>query len=500
MAAFDPGVPVTQLIGYGLIPAVVVCGVVLATLLRPQWIVFGLLGLFILRPDSTSFGVAAGGSASLLYVYGINTFFYPIFFIVLLFIWLGVVVLREPLQPWHAANPARWAYVLFTLLLFGHLFVDILDVNNKHFWIESLSPRGVAMVVWQGAVIAIFLSAIREPRDVSRLFQILLVLVPLNHLWFLFRYAFLGGDPQNAYAVLEKTSIKITFWDTTEGLLATFVVCAGLWRILVDRFAKRWQALAWSSALLICGLVVVLSARRNAQIGMALGLLSLAWFLPRNRKGVVILLIVLLAPAAVLVTAQRNRERVGSVIEAILLDARTSRVTDNRNSRSYESKVALRTVRQKPWFGWGPTASFQVRSDQGIEFHKGDYSYVHSGPVHLLLKVGVVGLGIYLAGLASLMWFGLRHVAAVPVRWRAYYVGGFAAFVAGFPNFLVATAMVDMRMMLVWGLFGAVPLLCVKPALRQASVMHRWRTYRSDPLASESAGDVRVARESPSAW
>ena len=108
--------------------------------------------------------------------------------------------------------------------------------------------------------------------DLRRLALLMVAVITLNHLWGMFRYVALGGDPQNAYAMMEHLSVKITFWDISDSVLATFLVGYGIWCLLMKPDTQRSRSLMYVGIVLLGVASVVLSSRRTAQGGLGLAL------------------------------------------------------------------------------------------------------------------------------------------------------------------------------------------------------------------------------------
>ena len=81
--------------------------------------------------------------------------------------------------------------------------------------------------------------------DLRLLLWIILICTAGREAFGLVRYAFLGGDPQNAYANLEGLNIKITFWDINDSIIAALIVGFCGWKLLAER-VKGWEGLAYS--------------------------------------------------------------------------------------------------------------------------------------------------------------------------------------------------------------------------------------------------------------
>ena len=401
-----------------------------------------------------------GESNQIIYVKGTRTFFFSFLDMMIFGTWLLAVAygqlwqrVREPLIP------LSKYYLLFAVLFFGHVAAGMLD--PKHHTLLDFSGAGVINVLWQGMFVSLLLMTIRTERDLRILLWIILVCTAGREAFGLLRYAFLGGDPQNAYANIEGLDIKITFWDINDSIIAALIVGFCGWKLLAER-VKGWEGLAYSVLGLMALLVPLLSSRRTAQGGLLLAMVVLFLLLPRGRRWPIILAVVLMAPLAVELTSQRSQVNAASIVEKLFPDVKTSSVSDPRRSRFYELTTAWETVRESPAFGLGPAGEFRVTDSFGLEYKKGRYDYVHSGFGHMLMKMGFIGLFIF----CGLFVVYLREFRIcwrrVPPSWRALAVGSVCAFAAQLPNMVFGTPIGEIRSMQLLGLLLAIPFVLSK--------------------------------------
>ena len=449
---FGYGMPIGAIMLISL--AAVICMVV--ALVCPRYIVLGYVAILLLFPNSSSYGMLEGETNQIIYVKGTRTFFFSFLDMMIFGTWLLAVAygrlwqrVREPMIP------LSKYYLIFAMLFLGHVAAGMLD--PKHFTLLDFSGSGVINVLWQGMFISLLLMTIRSERDLRTLLWVMLICTAGREAFGLVRYAFLGGDPQNAYANLEGLNIKITFWDINDSIIAALVVGFCGWKLLAER-VKGWEGLAYSALGLMALLIPLLSSRRTAQGGLLLAMGVLLFLLPRGRRWPIILAIIVMAPLAAVLTSQRSHGS-GSFVQKILLDVKISEVSDPRRSRFHELITAWQTVRESPVFGLGPAGEFRVTDRTGLEYHRGRYDYVHSGFGHILLKTGFVGLFIF-CGLFVVYLRQLRICwGRVPPHWRALAVGSVCAFAAQLPNMLFGTPIGEIRTMQLLGLLLAIPFV-----------------------------------------
>ncbi len=458
------------IIGYGvpigtLLAALV--GIVLAmgaALVWPRLIVLMYVAILMLFPQSSSYGLEDAANASIVYVKGTRTFFFSFLDMMIFGTWLMAVLYgrlffrnREPL------GPLMKFYLGFALVFLGHVLVGFFDPD--HPFLLDFYGRGVVNIFWQGMLVALLLTVIKTEKDLKTLIVLMLVCIVARELFGMVRYVFLGGDPQNAYATIQKLNVKITFWDINDSVLAAFVFAFASWKLLAERVEKLSWRFAYLGMAGLGALTAVLSARRTAQGGLLLAALVLAWLLPRGRRWPVVVALMLMAPLAVLVTSART-EAPGNLADKLLFDMRSDAYSDPRKSRFYELETAWRTVRETPLFGVGPGGSFKAWSHYGLEYHQGRYDYVHSGFGHVMLKMGFVGLFFYVALFVSYLVYVFRHWRSLPRHYQGLVAASVAAFASQMPNMFVGTPVGEIRTMMVLGLIFAIPFLAVRMAKR----------------------------------
>ena len=429
----------------------------------PRYLVLGYVAVLVLFPQSSSYGLLAGENASVVYVKGTKTFFFSFLDMLIFGTWLLTIVFgrlwrneREPFLP------ITKYYLAFAALFLGHFLVGLFD--PKHFSLLDLAGRGVINVVWQGMFVSLLVSTIRTERDLRFLISIVLAGAASRELFGLARYAFFGGDPQNAYANIENLKIKITFWDINDSIIACMVAAFCGWRVLVDR-VRGWSLLFYSMLGISAVLIPLLSARRTGQMGLLFALGLLVFLLPRGRRWPIVLSLILVTPLVAVLAAQRSQTRDTSFIQKLLLDVKISAASDPRRTRFYEFVTAWRTIRDEPLFGVGPAGEFRVTDHFGLEYHHGRYDFVHSGFGHIFLKMGLVGLFIFVGIFVAYVRFLRSRWRLIPAEWRAFSVAGVCAFAAQLPNLAFGTPIGEIRTMQVLGLILAIPFLvsrCVK--------------------------------------
>jgi O-antigen ligase len=158
-----------------------------------------------------------------------------------------------------------------------------------------------------------------------------------------------------------------------------------------------------------------------------------------------------------------------SLIERIAPDVGANSGISSPSSRFYELYTAFETAERHPLFGVGAWGEFEVNlTDAGrLDYHQGDFSFVHSGFGHVLLKSGLIGLVLFSGMLFSAWRFAARARANVPERHLALFDSCRAGLVFMLPSLLVGGPIVEFRSMALLGILLAVPVAISKVARSQ---------------------------------
>jgi O-antigen ligase len=446
-------------------------------LARPVWVATGLILVVCVATQPSSYGMTDITLLSKIYALGMNTFYLSLFEIGLLLIWVCTLFLIP--RPTFPLKQDMWhkifiAYALLALMMLLFVMADRSEVFSDE-WLMNFDKFTFVTLLWQGIFVYICTKCLSTRRDMRTLMVAMVTTITLNHVWGLFRYAVLGGDPQNAYASLEKLALKITFWDINDSVMAAFLIGYGLFRFLAEPQRSVKLKSLDIGLILLAVASIALSARRTAQGGLVFALLGTLICLPKGKRGVVILVMALSIPVALIATAQRSSGS-GSVIDKVMLDVKSSKVDDPRNSRFYEWKRAWASIQESPWIGLGPKGAFRVIDDTGLEYHRHNFGFMHSGFGHILLKTGFIGLSLYLFILGVLIYNVKRTWAGLPNAVRPACVGAVASLFASLPNFTVGTPLVEIRTMLCMGVMMSILIVC-----------SRFSSGHSEQLWDESA-------------
>lgn len=107
------------------------------------------------------------------------------------------------------------------------------------------STEGLVNVIHMSMIAYVVSSALRDEHSLALAVRTFLGIAVLRGCYGLARFVFAGGDPQNAYREL---ALKLTFFDGSEGLIASLVVlyCAG-------KLLRGWSTLSLTTRALFVG-------------------------------------------------------------------------------------------------------------------------------------------------------------------------------------------------------------------------------------------------------
>jgi len=461
---FAYGIPIVTIL---VLVIVMIIGVGFSTS-YPRYLMIVIVLIMLVVPSANSYGTIDGNIAriSILWVKGSKSFFFPFFDMLLVSTWFfGVFIANHwAKNPAEISSPLSKWYITFGIMLLGYLVVAMFGEKSL---LYELGGTGVINVIKQGMFVSILFATIRTERDIKLLFTFILICLTINECWGLFRYFFLGGDPQNIYANLGTSKVKITFVDISDSVLSCLIIGVSVWKLLVEKITDK-QKFIYLILGIISLLIPALSARRSGQIGLVFCMILLFLLLPKGRRFPILIVMTIAISIIFASLATRGGDPSKSIVENVLIDVKTgNQIKDPRKTRFYELQTAWKTVKENPVFGVGPSGEFKVDSSVGLEYHGGNYGFVHSGFGHILLKTGFLGLFIFLGIYLTFIINIIKGYRIILPEHKALVVGCLSGFVAFFPTLINGTPIPEIRTMLISGFLFAIPLICISIAKRK---------------------------------
>lgn len=428
-----------------------------------KYIVYYLTTILLLLPQPTNFGRIGGATSkfAILWLKGTKSFFFSYYEVMLFFTWLfGVLIAASFSKKNHTLiNPmAKW-YILFGVLFLGHILNDYY-VNG--IFLQNFAGSGVINILKQGMFISLLLVCINSEKEINKYVKFIVICLGLRVLWGILRYIFLGGDPTNVYANELNLDVKIPFFDINDSVLSIMLFVYCFWKLVVDKEKGKGKYIYIVFSILAV-LVPILSSRRTAQFGLILAMVLLFILLPKQNKWPVVLLFSIVIPLSFLTLAQRSADSSLPIIDKILIDIKFDDAKKTSPSRFDELQIAFKTIKKYPLFGIGPNGSFYVDAAEArlLNYHGNNFKYVHSGFIHVLLKVGIAGLSIFIGLLISFIMLIYNNSSKIRTENKAIFTATLAALVANIPNLFFGTPIIELRTMIVSGFLFALPIILI---------------------------------------
>jgi hypothetical protein len=97
-----------------------------------------------------------------------------------------------------------------------------------------------------------------------------------------------------------------------------------------------------------------------------------------------------------------------------------------------------------------------------LNYHAGDFGFVHSGFGHILLKGGVFGLLVFIGLLASFASYYLRARNSLNGELQLLADAGAAGVLFWLPSLLIGTPIIEFRSMMMLGFALALPFVATR--------------------------------------
>jgi hypothetical protein len=444
-----------------ILAAVATIGWVGVTLSRPAISVFALLAVLIAFSGSTY------GQLELertIYSRGTGQLYFSF---VNYYLWgAGIVVALRNAFNRSSPEPTSLAkyFAAFMLMIIGNAFVAGTSGDPSLRIIDAFDYKGLLNIINMGVLFYIAVNVFSRPEEARSLLRFLLIAIGCRGIFGMVRWAFLGGDSANVYGNFEQVSIKLTFFDISDGFLASFAIFCSAWLLYFHRqlLSKREQYFLWVLLLLEIA-VIVFSFRRSSLAGMGLVSIFFITLLPARRRLAAILLAgaVLLSSMALLTILRLGNVRGKSV--GFLHDIMGDGKGEKTGSRLLEYTETWRSLGDYWLFGRGMWGKMQTNLVE-LSYHFGDFSFVHNGFGHILLKSGVIGVLLFLGLLGSFTVHYLRVRKDLSGDLRLLADAGAAGVLFWLPTFLIGTPIIEFRTMLLLGLALALPFAAVRTA------------------------------------
>jgi hypothetical protein len=438
----------------------------------PKLVLFSFIGVLFVFADSTWGQLQI---ESTIYSRGSGMFYFSLINLGLLAAAVAALfrLLANPGGP-QLAPPMNKYFLSFLFLLFGHVVVGLIQGVELP---VILGYNGMLNVVNMFLFMYLMIMAFDNERDGQQLMLAIIVLAAIRGVFGGLRYVLLGGDSANPYRNFEGMDVKIFYFDIGDNFIAALGAFCAAWLLTSPevRLSLLKRALLFLF-LLIEIAAVALSFRRSSLVGLFLMFLFLFLRIPGQRK----LFFALAAGALLFVVATvfyqhrlQFASNQGGVLSSLIYDIISE--PDIRYGRFFELWTAAQSMEGHWLLGRGTWGTFNGNRDI-LAFHV-DFSFVHSGFGHIVLKTGLLGLALFCAMLASFVMFYQRHRNTLAGNARLMADTGFAGFLFWIPTLLIGTPIIEIRTMMLLGLTFALPFIAVGVRNRQVQAYRYQAAY-----------------------
>jgi O-antigen ligase len=420
-------------------------------MLRPKLIFYVYLGIIVYFPNVLGFGVSSNVKYLSLYSAGTGMLLLPLVNIYLYGIFvLSVILYRNRLGRVQQCSTLTWLWALSGFYL-AYAFVGVaIDAPLE----KILGGHSTINVLNMTLLMATILRVYADEKELSRLTHFLIFCVVTRDLFGVVRFAFWGGDISNVYANVEKIDVTLTFQDINDSVLACVVGFYCAWVLLF-----KWPLLSlrgrfgYAAIVALTVFTIMFSFRRSAWIGLFLagGLLVLRQPLRRRiQVGILVGLVAtfILTTLLTMRLGQYEQSRQGSLL-LYDITGRQGQMTA-KEGRFTELAAAFETIQENWLLGVGPWGHFNFG---------GPRDYMHGGLLQVWLKLGLIGLVLFL--LSTLAWvaFYLRKRNSIADEERGLFEAGAGGLLFLLPTLVVGTPIIEFRTMQLIGLCLALPYL-----------------------------------------
>ncbi|WP_420475294.1 O-antigen ligase family protein [Noviherbaspirillum sp. ST9] len=422
----------------------------------PQLVALGFVGVLFSFSDSTWGQLTAENT---IYSRGSGMFYFSLLNLVLLTAGFAALLKRlaNP-QGAQLAPPMAKYFVAFVFLIAGHVLIGLMEGIDLN---VILGYNGMLNVINMLVFMYLAIMAFDSEKDSRKLLWTIVILAAIRGVFGAVRYFMFDGDTANPYRNFEGLNIKIFYFDISDNFVASLGAFCAAWLLTAPESKPSWFRRALLFGFLVLEIAAVaLSFRRSSLIGLGLMFAFLFLRLPGKRKFLVAIVgaALLTVVASVFYEHRLQFNNNESMFSSLIYDIAPERGI--RNSRFYELYAAAQSMDGNWLFGRGTWGTFTGDRDR-LSYHGDDFSFVHSGFGHVLLKTGVVGLLLFCSLLSAYIAFYMRHRNYLTGESRLLADAGFAGFLFWVPTLLIGTPIIEFRTMLLLGLTLAMPFIAV---------------------------------------
>lgn len=446
-----------------VLPIVILIFVLMGSRAIPFWVTayFAIVFCF----PNNSYGMLDAEKAFNLYGRGTGTFYFSAINVLLFALFFQAFAGRLYAKPLPIKNNLRWLSFLFGLILFGNLVVGLMLKNVR--WFEIFGPSGLLNVLNLMLVFFVLMTSLQKPKDLDRFINVFLVCAVGRGVWGLFRFAVLNGDPANVYANFQHKEIRLTFFDINDSFVAAVALIIVAFKLLSDRNrSMRHQVMCWAIIALEL-FTIVFSYRRTAWGGLVIAAVFFAIY---QRKALRLWLfasyIFIGLPLMLYKFSQRSSEaaHANSLLERLLPEIGGGGQLNFTTGRFAELYAAILSIKESPLFGLGAWGSYDATRFSELFWHNGNFTWMHSGLMHIMLKTGLVGVAIVIGLFIAYARFVRKAGRELNGNYLGIALAGAAGVLFMVPTLLIGTPVIEFRTMQLLGFALALPYMAYAAA------------------------------------
>ncbi len=314
--------------------------------------------------------------------------------------------------------------------------------------------KGVINLTNMTILIFIILYLFRTEKDFERLKNFFMTCVAVKAVWIVYRFIFMTGDPGNIYKWATKKNkpygiAEVTMFDIGDALVLGTGVFYALWSLLFDKSLSRNKRLVYVVVIILSIYNMIFSYRRTIWGGFVILLTWLIFSLPAKKRlmmGIPLLLISLVLLSGVI---SKRSGQLG-LFEDIRSES-TGEIT-TEEGRFSELDKAWQVIKKNPFVGVGPWAKFTNQYGSLT-------TVVHSSIIYVWLKLGLIGILLYISFYYKYVQFWLTKRKQLPLESRGFAEAAFAGFLFLMPTILFSPLINEFRTMSLLGLCIAIPYI-----------------------------------------
>jgi O-antigen ligase len=417
------------------------------------------LCLLILIPNA-SWGLTAQEDTRNFYGRGTGTFFFSAINVMLFGLFVQAAFARRSKDFRPVSHNQTWIAMGFLLLLFGNVYFSFAFEEVR--WWEVIGYQALTNVLNLMLLFYVLTTAFQTRKQLEIAEWLFLVLVFGRGIWGLARFLFLGGDPANFYANYQRIDVKLTFFDINDSLLAMLALAIAAWKLLSAAPKQAWVRCFLLAVVLLETLIIIFSYRRTAWAGLLLALVALVFLQRRyNRFLLATAGIGALLPLLLFRFAERAELQLGTagIFEILTPDLSTRGGFDFTTGRFSELYATVLAIRESPIWGLGLWGRYDGFRFSDLAWHGGNFTWMHSGVLHLALKSGLIGVILSTACIVSVLTFTARTFRRLPAGIQSLQVAGICGLAFLMPNWLIGTPVIEFRTMQLTAFVLALPYL-----------------------------------------